>query len=85
MTYASRSSHVVGTHFFARFGYEEAMGTIASKLAMANKEEHAFWKAVMDEVEKIYVEESEGRRPCAALPISPQLEKRRNFKDVKNL
>lgn len=68
MAYGSRSPHVVGAHFYARYGYEDAVVQISSKLTQADQPDQAFWHKVMAEVENLNAEEEKGRHPCAALP-----------------
>ncbi len=72
MAYSSRSPHVVGAHFYARYGYEDAVFEISSKLTATDQTDHAFWHKVLEEVEQLNEQEAKGLHPCAALPPRPQ-------------
>ncbi|NVK20020.1 MAG: hypothetical protein HWE30_15075 [Methylocystaceae bacterium] len=66
MAYHSRSPRVVGAHFFARYGYKDALMQAAAK-SSENPQER-FWHDVMDIIENMQKSEEDGKHPCAALP-----------------
>jgi hypothetical protein len=68
MAYSSRSPHVVGAHFYAKYGYDEAVRHISSNLSTPKEvQEHVFWSSVLDIIDELYEDEMHCRHPCAAL------------------
>lgn len=66
MAYHSRSPRVVGAHFFARYGYEDALMQASAKSSENPQEK--FWHDVINIIEDMQRSEDSNNHPCAALP-----------------
>lgn len=66
MTSVNRSPRVVGAHFYARYGYDEAMRQVSSNLRCdCTDKELAFWKQVFVVVEALKDEDDNLAPPQA--------------------
>lgn len=72
----TRSPRVVGAHFFAKYGYDDALRHISGKLT-AN-EDAVFWRKVVDVLDELHEDDMKGLHPCVALPPRPVADKTEN-------
>lgn len=68
MAYSSRSPYVIGAHFYAKYGYDEALRHVSTNLSpQVSDQDGAFWKSVLGVLEDLHMDETQGNQACAAL------------------
>ena len=73
MAISMRSPRVVGSHFYAKYGYDEALRQVSMKLTQ--NQDEGFWKKVVDVLDEMRADEICGKHPCAAIPPEPLIKK----------
>ncbi|NVJ90237.1 MAG: hypothetical protein HWE34_01190 [Methylocystaceae bacterium] len=66
MAQTTRSPHVVGAHYYAKFGYDDALRQVSTHLA--RDQNTSFWREVIHVLDEMHHHEIKSQHPCAPMP-----------------